>query len=701
MSPEFSGKLGDLVAACAGASSIEDVCGSVLAHVVSECGYSRAAVFGVMGSRAEGAAEGVGEGELTEFLSAAARGVVASVVGSAIRTPRLSRELRNQMPSFESPLLITFDSIEAHCSGGIVVDSAPTDERVHGLRGVAGALGPVVMKAIEVEHLRAVMSAMDERLRRATLVLDSLPDPVVVMDEQSRILLANHRADQLLSASESDQPGRRHAVETNNLFFSAFRTKAVLGAHRGEQSELVMVDPVDGSDVLLEVLLFPLLSKPGGDQGEVYVLRDITELKRVSLELETQYSRSLSMEHQARRESERLNVIIENAGAPILVTDPDARIILMNREAELVFGPLAGSWPTPAKASDVRANSTKITGLINDFILQERMRREEQVLLVDPETSEEFPVEAVTTKILNRQGEATAVVCVLHDLTDQVENERLAKELAILNAELEERIEKATGELATRNKLLEAQRAELERASRMKSEFVTTISHELRTPINALLGYSSLLQEGIFGEISDGQSSALDRMRASAEHLLKLINDILDLSMVEAGKLRLSVERIDLNTFIREVSETAHSIVARKALGFEVEIADGVPHLHTDATRLRQVLLNLLGNAVKFTEEGRVSLRALADGDDHVVIEVEDTGIGIGEDDIEAIFEEFRQADQSVTRSFGGTGLGLAISRKLLTLMGGSVEIESKLGEGSTFRVRLPIMSASERVATR
>jgi signal transduction histidine kinase len=234
----------------------------------------------------------------------------------------------------------------------------------------------------------------------------------------------------------------------------------------------------------------------------------------------------------------------------------------------------------------------------------------------------------------------------------------------------------------------------------MKSEFVTTISHELRTPINALLGYSSLLQEGIFGEISDGQSAALDRMRASAEHLLKLINDILDLSTVEAGKLRLNVERIELAPFIRDVSETARSIVARKSLAFEVEIADGLPDVHTDVTRLRQVLLNLLGNAVKFTDVGHVLLRVVGDGDDHVLIEVEDTGIGIGEDDIDAIFEEFRQADQSVTRSFGGTGLGLAISRKLLTLMGGSVSIESQLGEGSTFRVRLPIAATAARAAT-
>jgi len=700
VSPEFSGKLGDLVGACAGASSIDGVCRAVLSHVVSECGYRRAVVFGVLGNRAEGATEGLTEGELQAFLDAVARAAVPAVVGTAFHGPRPSVELRKQMPSLEAPLLIGFDSVDPDCAGGVVVDSAATDDRIHGLRAIARALGPLVMKSIEIEHLRAGVTSLEERLRRANLVLDSLPDPVLVMDQESRILLANHRADQLLSASASDQPGRRHAVETNNLFFSAFRTKAVLGAHRGEQSELVMVDPVDGSDVLLEVLLLPLHGKLGGDDGEVYVLRDITELKRVSLELETQYNRSLTMEHQARRESERLNVIIENAGAPILVTDPHARIILMNREAERVFGSLSSPWPAPATAADVRANSTKITGLINDFLLQQRMRREEQVILVDPESGDEFPLEVVSTKILSRQGEPTAVVCVLHDLTDQVENERLARELVALNAELGERVEEATRELATRNDLLETQRAELERASRMKSEFVTTISHELRTPINALLGYSSLLQEGIFGEISDGQSAALDRMRASAEHLLKLINDILDLSTVEAGKLRLNVERIELAPFIRDVSETARSIVARKSLAFEVEIADGLPDVHTDVTRLRQVLLNLLGNAVKFTDVGHVLLRVVGDGDDHVLIEVEDTGIGIGEDDIDAIFEEFRQADQSVTRSFGGTGLGLAISRKLLTLMGGSVSIESQLGEGSTFRVRLPIAATAARAAT-
>jgi signal transduction histidine kinase len=234
----------------------------------------------------------------------------------------------------------------------------------------------------------------------------------------------------------------------------------------------------------------------------------------------------------------------------------------------------------------------------------------------------------------------------------------------------------------------------------MKSEFLATMSHELRTPLNAVLGYNSLLRDGLFGDLNQQQEDALRRMRASAEHLLSLISDILDLSTVEAGKVQLRCVDIDMAEFLEALSETVRPMTAHKSLEYRLEVDPGMPTLRADVTRLRQVLLNLLSNAVKFTDSGSVTFRACAvDDGARIRFEVADTGIGVDPKDTELIFEEFRQVDQSATREYGGTGLGLAISRKLARLMGGSLELEQGPGRGATFTVELPVVPAPDQAS--
>jgi signal transduction histidine kinase len=216
------------------------------------------------------------------------------------------------------------------------------------------------------------------------------------------------------------------------------------------------------------------------------------------------------------------------------------------------------------------------------------------------------------------------------------------------------------------------------------------MSHELRTPINALIGYSALLLDGVLGEITAKQRDALTRGRAAAEHLLALINDILDLAKIEAGKMPLHVTEVTIRDIVLEVGQQIEPMVRKKQLEFNTEVAPDTPSLLTDRTKVKQVLLNLLSNAVKFTTKGSVTLRAcrVPAG---VQIDVIDTGIGIRPDDLQAIWEDFRQVDQSRTREFGGTGLGLSITRKLLDRLGGSVTVKSTYGEGSVFSVTLPL----------
>jgi signal transduction histidine kinase len=235
----------------------------------------------------------------------------------------------------------------------------------------------------------------------------------------------------------------------------------------------------------------------------------------------------------------------------------------------------------------------------------------------------------------------------------------------------------------------------VERANRLKSEFLASMSHELRTPINALLGYASLMLEGVFGGITDDQREAMERSRAAADHLLTLVNDILDLAKIEAGKMPLIRERVAITEVVTEVSQQIEPLVRKKALAYEIAIAESCPVIETDRTKLKQVLLNLLSNAMKFTNRGGITITALphddASGGEGVRIDVTDTGIGIEEKNLTVIWEDFRQIDQSRTREFGGTGLGLSITRRLLDRLGGSVSVRSVYGEGSTFSVYLPL----------
>jgi signal transduction histidine kinase len=218
------------------------------------------------------------------------------------------------------------------------------------------------------------------------------------------------------------------------------------------------------------------------------------------------------------------------------------------------------------------------------------------------------------------------------------------------------------------------------------------MSHELRTPINALIGYTALMLDRIYGDLTPKQEEGLRRIRLSSEHLLALINDILDLAKIEAGRMPVHLETGSLVPMIDEVVTQIEAMVRTKALEFRREIDADLPIMTTDRTKVKQILLNLLSNAVKFTHKGYVTLRVRPSGD-AVEVAVADTGIGIKHDHLDVIFEEFRQVDQSRTREYGGTGLGLSVTRKLVALLGGSITVQSEYGLGSTFTVILPLRS--------
>ena len=240
---------------------------------------------------------------------------------------------------------------------------------------------------------------------------------------------------------------------------------------------------------------------------------------------------------------------------------------------------------------------------------------------------------------------------------------------------------------------LQAKSRELEVASRHKSEFLANMSHELRTPLNAIIGYSEMLQEEARDQNAEGFVPDLQRINAAGKHLLELINGVLDLSKIEAGKMELYLEAFEVGPLVRDVAAVLEPLAQKNANRLEVQCVPDVGAMRADLTKLRQALFNLLSNACKFTERGVVSVavtrEAAADGDS-IVFAVSDTGIGMTPEQMARLFEEFGQVDASTTRRYGGTGLGLALSRRLCRMMGGDITVASEPGRGSTFTIRLP-----------
>jgi signal transduction histidine kinase len=240
---------------------------------------------------------------------------------------------------------------------------------------------------------------------------------------------------------------------------------------------------------------------------------------------------------------------------------------------------------------------------------------------------------------------------------------------------------------------------ELAQASQHKSQFLANMSHELRTPLNAILGYTELISDEIYGPVPESIREVLGRVEHNGRHLLDLINSVLDISKIESGRLTLNLAEFSLRDLIHETVVAVEPLATEKGLTVTVEVPTDLPSGHADAPRIRQVLLNLLGNAIKFTETGKVTLQARVHDDDFDV-RVTDTGPGIAPADRQRIFDEFQQIDNSSTREKGGTGLGLAISRRIMHLHGGEMGVESVLGEGSVFWLRLPVTVDRQRELT-
>jgi signal transduction histidine kinase len=569
-------------------------------------------------------------------------------------------------------------------NAGLLLLSPWNDETEKSSRWLARVLGH---RLVRMSRTHAAVDA-EKKGRRDRLLLDSVPDPILLTEAEGRLLVANARAKALLAVSEGDSEGRRRAVALNNMLLSAALAQSMLQGE-GRPRELLLVDPADGSDLLFELLS---TSVPESRQGTavVSILRNVTDLRRAMEQVADNYRRLRVAESDVRSERDRLDLIIDSVADPILVTDSAGALVLMNAPADRLFTVPPGS--PDEYAQRVRANDAHFSSFVSNVFLSRGPRHVGGIALVDPATGIALPVEAVSGEIFSEHGEVVTVVTVLHDRTEEMERARLYEELKQASELLEERVREATAELVSQNELLRRQRLELEQASALKSQFLANMSHEFRTPLNAILGYTSLLLEGVAGPLNEKQERNLTRVDSNAQHLLALINDILDISRIEAGRMPLTIESIDLALLVREVLAELDPLVARSRLSVATRLDPALPSVASDRAKVKQILVNLVSNAVKFTPSGSVTVEvACAVDSGPVRLAVADTGIGIDPADQEKIFEDFQQADPSTERRYGGAGLGLAISRRLAHMLNGRLELDSRPGVGSTFTLVIPL----------
>jgi PAS domain S-box-containing protein len=520
-------------------------------------------------------------------------------------------------------------------------------------------------------------------------IINAVTDPILLTDTEGKLIIANTHAEKLFAAPEDASEGWRRAVALNNMLFSAALSTSAVTRTDLSRRELLLVDPLEGSD-----LLFELLSSRAKEERQgtcvVSILRNITDLARAREEIEESYRTFRIAQAEVRDERHRLDLIIDSVADPILVTDPEGDIVLMNEPAERIFN--VPSSAAEATQRNVRANGANLTSFVSNVLTRTgEQRYSGEIQLADPFTGRPLPVEGVAGTILSEQGELVWVVTILHDLTEAIEKGRLFERLKEASAQLERKVQEATAELAQQNELLRRQHIALEQASALKSQFLANMSHEFRTPLNAILGYTHMLLNGVTGPVTDAQRKSLTRIDSNSQHLLALINDILDITRIEAGRMPLNVTTFRIPDLVKEVMSELETIIRRSNLTVTSRMKGSIPAIKSDRQKVKQILLNLLSNALKFTPTGSVTMSATYDARGRTVsVAVKDTGVGIPEDARVQVFEDFRQLDNSPARGYGGTGLGLSICRRLAQMLSGAIELESVVGKGSTFTLRLP-----------
>lgn len=520
------------------------------------------------------------------------------------------------------------------------------------IKRFAERIGIVASLATHQERLINTVTKLQRERQWIESIMKSVADPIVLTDLDNEILLQNRRAEELFSGSANAGEGKRRALKMNDLLFSAYLSSATVSSSEVIQRDITLVDPIEGSDIHFEVISTPATNARGEPLGLVSIFRDVTDLREANEELAHNFVKLQHAESESRRERDRLDLIIENVGHPIVVCDSAGNFILFNRRAELLFQENE-SFKSPAAAA-VRTNAVKLTSFISGLASASETGRQAEIELIDPESGQSLPMEITAREVLDMTGQVTAVVSILHDLTEIRELERRRVEQQLFESEKLA----AVGRLAA------------------------SIAHEVNNPLEAIKNALYLMQNGE----GDKNSRFLEIARKETERVSHIIRQMLGFAR-RPGE----VDWVDINQLLEEtlvlMEKKMHQLRIRITKSFD----ESLPHIRARADQLRQVFLNLIINAQQAIKgDGEIVIstsryeQALQPS---ILVQLSDSGVGIAEDDLVRIFDPFFSTGKK------GTGLGLWVTQDIVRQHGGRIEVSSEIGRGTVFSIVLQVES--------
>jgi PAS domain S-box-containing protein len=517
----------------------------------------------------------------------------------------------------------------------------------------AERIGMVASLAAHQERLVGTVTKLQRERQWIESIMKSVADPIVLTDLDNQILLQNRRAEELFSGSANAGEGKRRALKMNDLLFSAYLSSATVSSSEVIQRDITLVDPIEGSDIHFEVISTPAANARGEPLGLVSIFRDVTDLREANEELARNFVKLQQAEAESRRERDRLDLIIENVGHPIVVCDSAGNFILFNRRAELLFQENK-SFNSSASTA-VRTNAVKLTSFISTLASASETGRQAEIELIDPEDNRSLPMEITAREVLDATGQVTAVVSILHDLTEIRELERRRVEQQLFESEKLA----AVGRLAA------------------------SIAHEVNNPLEAIKNALYLMQSGPEG---DKNSRFLEIARKETERVSHIIRQMLGFAR-RPGE----VDWVDVNQLLEETLVLMEKRMRQLRIHVARSFDESLPMIRARADQLRQVFLNLILNAQQAIKgEGQITIttsryeQALQPS---IVVQLSDSGVGIAEDDLARIFDPFFSTGKK------GTGLGLWVTQDIVRQHGGRIEVSSEPGRGTVFTIVLQVES--------
>ncbi|HET6974640.1 MAG TPA: ATP-binding protein [Pyrinomonadaceae bacterium] len=522
------------------------------------------------------------------------------------------------------------------------------------IKRFAERIGIVASLAAHQERLVSTVTKLQRERQWIESIMKSVADPIVLTDLDNQILLQNRRAEELFSGSANAGEGKRRALKMNDLLFSAYLSSATVSSSEVIQRDITLVDPIEGSDIHFEVISTPAANSRGEPLGLVSIFRDVTDLREANEELARNFVKLQQAEAESRRERDRLDLIIENVGHPIVVCDSAGNFILFNRRAELLFQENESVHLSASAA--VRTNAVKLTSFISTLASASETGRQAEIELIDPEDGRALPMEITAREVLDATGQVTAVVSILHDLTEIRELERRRVEQQLFESEKLA----AVGRLAA------------------------SIAHEVNNPLEAIKNALYLMQAG--GE-GDKNSRFLEIARKETERVSHIIRQMLGFAR-RPGE----VDWVDVNQLLEETLVLLEKKMRQLRIRITKSFDDSLPRVRARADQLRQVFLNLIINAQQAIEgDGEIVIstsryeQALQPS---ILVQLKDSGVGIAEDDLTRIFDPFFSTGKK------GTGLGLWVTQDIVRQHGGRIEVSSEIGRGTVFNIVLQVESA-------